>query len=233
MSLRLYLAMTEAEIRRAPVLPQHLAYMACHFSPYGTGLVNIPERLPPESILIVNDRVPVLSHDPVLIARQLLTAAHRLRLFGILMDLQIPNNPTTAEVVKSVTGTLPCPVAVSELYGAELSCPVFGAPPIYCSLSEYAQNKGSRPLWLEVHQEAVFLAISDSGCTIAPEEKFSGKSFTDDTLQCNYRYKIQKERALFHLSRQLENIPGYLRKAESLGIEVAIGLYQQLGNTAV
>ena len=150
MSLRLYLAMTEAEIRSAPVLPHNLAYMACHFSPYGTGLVNIPERLPPGSLLIVNDRVPVLAHDPGKITKQLSDAVHKLRAFGVLMDLQIPNNPRTAEIVKCVTSALTCPVGVSEAYAGTLTCPVFVAPPIYRTLEEYKTN---RPLWLEAFQE--------------------------------------------------------------------------------
>ena len=230
MSLRLYLAMTEAEIRRMSVLPRNLAYMACHFSPYGTGLVNIPERLPAGSILIVNDRVPVTEHDPAQIAKQLYDAVRRLRAFGVLMDLQIPDNPRTAQIVKSVCSTLPCPVGVSEAYAADLSCPIFGAPPIEYPLEAYFQNNKSRPLWLEAFQETAYLTITASGCTRSNEEILSGKSFCDEILQCKYQYKIQKDRVLFHLSRQAEDIPGYLRKADRLGIEVAIGLYQQLRN---
>lgn len=230
MSLRLYLAMTETEIRRASVLPRHLAYMACHFSPYGTGLVNIPQRLPPGSILIVNDRVPVMMHDPAQIAKQLFDAVHRLQAFGVLMDLQIPNNSRTAQIVKSVCNALPCPVGVSESYAADLPCSVFGAPPIYSPLETYIQNTKSRPLWLEAFQETAFLAITDSGCKTVQEETFTGTSFRDDVLHCNYQYKIQKDRVLFHFSRQTENIPGYLHDANRLGVEVAVGLYQQLKN---
>ena len=233
MSLRLYLAMTETEIRRAPVLPRNLAYMACHFSPYGTGLVNIPQWLPPGSILIVNDRVPVFTHDPGQIAKQLSDAVHRLRAFGVLMDLQIPDNPRTAQIVKSVTAALSCPVGVSELYATNLSCPVFGAPPIYVPLTEYAQNKGNRPLWLEAFQETAYLTVTASGCAITQYEEFSGKSFTDEALQCQYQYCVQKDRVLFHLSRQPEDIPAYLRKAEAMGIEVAVGLYQQLKKLSI
>ena len=232
MSLRLYLAMTEAEIRRAPVLPRNLAYMACHFSPYGTGLVNIPERLPPGSILIINDRVPVLAHNPEQIAKQLSDTVRRLRVFGVLMDLQIPDNPRTAQIVKNVTDALPCPVGVSESYAVD-SCAIFGAPPIHQALTEYTKSKGSRPLWLEAFQETAFFKVTSSGCTISQGEKISGKCFFDDILQCKYQYVIQKDQALFHLTRASEDIPGYLRKAEALGIEIAVGLYQQLGNVSI
>ena len=230
MSLRFYLAMTEAEIRRAPVLPKHLAYMACHFSPYGTGLVNIPDRLPPGSILIVNDRVPVLAHDPEQITKQLFDAAHRLRLYGVLMDFQIPCNPQTEQIVANVANALPCPVGVSEPYASTLSCPLFCAPPIYRPLAEYCQNKKGRPLWLEAFQETALLTVNASGCTVSQEKVISGETYFDDMLQCSYQYRIEKDRALFQLSRQLADMPGYLRQAEAAGIDVAIGLYQQLRN---
>ena len=45
MGLPLYLAMTAAELSAAEALPRKMAYMACHFSLYGTGLSNIPEQL--------------------------------------------------------------------------------------------------------------------------------------------------------------------------------------------
>ena len=99
MSLSCYLAMTEAEIRAAATLPDHLAFMACHFSPYGIGLVNIPQRLPRGSILIVNDRVPVLHHDPQVVLRQLQEVGRQLSLRGILLDFEIPNCQKEREIV--------------------------------------------------------------------------------------------------------------------------------------
>lgn len=227
MSLHFYLAMTEAEIRNTSVLPRHLAYMACHFSPYGSGLVNIPDRLPPKSILIVNDRVPVLDHDPEQVAKQLKDAVQKLRAFGVLLDLQIPNNRRTAQIVKRVLDTLPCPVGVSEPYAAGLSCPIFGAPPIYQILCEYRGKKKDRPLWLETFQETALLSVTSSNCTVAPGETLSGECFFDEALQCRYQYRVENDHLTLHLSRQADDMPGYLRAAEAAGIEVAVGLYQQ------
>ena len=42
MAIRQYLAMTAAEMTQAGSLPRHAAWMACHFSPYSTGLTNLP-----------------------------------------------------------------------------------------------------------------------------------------------------------------------------------------------
>ena len=71
MGISHYLAMTAEEIATTDILPEHTAYMACHFSPYGTGLTNIPESLPKNAILILNDRIPFCGHDKALIAKQL------------------------------------------------------------------------------------------------------------------------------------------------------------------
>ena len=71
MGLHCYLAMTAREINQCPLLPSKIAWMACHFSPYGTGLVGLPEKLPQGSLIIVNDRIPIRSHDPGQIVYQL------------------------------------------------------------------------------------------------------------------------------------------------------------------
>lgn len=227
MSLKFYQAMTEAEIRNASVLPRYLAYMACHFSPYGVGLVNIPERLPPNSLLIVNDRVPVLQHDPEQIAKQLFYAVRKLKALGVLLDLQTPGNPQTTQIVKKVVNTLPCAVGVSEQYADDLSCPIFCSPSIHQPLEEYINTKKGRPLWLEVFQEAEFLAVTSSGCERTQGKELPGETYFDESLQCTYRFALQKDRVTFQLLRQARDIPGYIQAAEKSGIEVAIGLYQQ------
>ena len=54
MALPLYLAQTALEMG-GNSLPGRLAYMACHFSPGGQGLSNVPELLPSGAILILDD----------------------------------------------------------------------------------------------------------------------------------------------------------------------------------
>ena len=77
MGLPLYLAMTGGEISGAREVP-HPAWMACHFSPYGQALTNIPRELPEGAMLILNDRVPCQGHSPALAAQQLAEAVIRL-----------------------------------------------------------------------------------------------------------------------------------------------------------
>lgn len=230
MSLRFYLAMTEAEIRSATSLPRHLAYMACHFSPYGIGLTNIPKQLPPGSMLIVNDRVPVLQHDPQFILRQLTSAVQKLSVFGVLLDFQICDVPLTAQIVKVLVDGLPCPVAVSPAYGAALSCAIFSAPALHQRFCDFAPIKKGRPLWLDAYQETALYEINSAGCTAGKKASPSGNSFLDEALQCRYHFSIEKDRAIFTLSRQAEEMRGYLKNAEQAGISVAVGLYQQFSH---
>ena len=71
MPIPCYLALTAAEFANANQLPEKIAWMACHFSCYGTGLSNFPEDLPGGSVIILNDRTPPDKHDPQRILEQL------------------------------------------------------------------------------------------------------------------------------------------------------------------
>ena len=75
MAMDVFLAMTAAEIYGNRNLPANIGWMACHFSPYGTGLSNLPKRLPASSLLIVDDITPIRGHDPPYILDQLAATA--------------------------------------------------------------------------------------------------------------------------------------------------------------
>jgi hypothetical protein len=71
MGLPLNLAMTASEIAGVCPLPKDFAWMACHFSPDGEGLTNLPDYLPDGSLLILNDSIPCGDHDIRHISKQL------------------------------------------------------------------------------------------------------------------------------------------------------------------
>ena len=110
MALPFYLAMTAGELLEDISKPRDFAFMACHFSPYGTGLTNFPEELPEDSILILNDRTPLRGHDPELIVRQLTDMAENRNLRGILLDLQRPGYKEAAELA-AIVPTIAAPPA--------------------------------------------------------------------------------------------------------------------------
>jgi len=228
-----YLAMTAAEIAASSPLPEKLAYMACHFSPYGTGLSNCPDALPEDSMLILNDRTPIRCHDARLIARQLQQMMETLRCESLLLDLQRPDVPETAELCRVLTKELGCPVGVSELYAKDLEGPVFlSAAPPDVPLREHLGQWPGREIWLEAAVETVCITVTEKGSEIAalpycdpPED-----AFCQQQLHCRYRMETLDDAVRFQLWRTAEQTEALLQQAQELGITRAIGLFQQFGN---
>lgn len=231
MGLPIYLAMTSAEIAASPAA-KPIAYMACHFSPYSTGLSNLPKQLPEDSILILNDRTPIGGHDPRRIARQLCQTVEQLRCKAVLLDFQRPDQPETAALCAFLAHALPCPVAVSDLYATAVQSPVFLPPvPPNTRLSEHVQPWQGRELWLELCKESMEITVTADGARIAPVpySPLPEDAFLDGVLHCRYTTQITPGEARFLLSRTPTELPALLEEARALGITHALGLYQQLG----
>ena len=230
MALPLYLAMTAAEIRKNTVLPPQMAYMACHFSPYGTGLTNPPEHFPAGSLLILNDRTPIHGHDPQEIFDHLEDLILRFHCSGLLLDFQRPGCKEAAALVTYITTQLPCPVAVSHCYENEHTGPVLlPPPPLDIPLSQYLGPWKSREIWLEVSQEGLMLTLTEEGCTAKPLPFAAcSNGFFEDKLYCHYMTKISQSKAEFTLYRTREDLDALLEEAESLGVTTAVGLWQEL-----
>jgi len=230
MALPLYLAMTAAELSCAPAIPECYAYMACHFSSYGTGLSNIPRSMPKDSLLIVNDRTPVQGHDPKQIADQLLQAAEDWELSGILLDFQRPDDPLTTRITEEILSNLPCPVGISPQY-QKPDCPVFlPPPPPDIPLSQYISDFQGRQIWLEAAMDSKALVISENGCReCTPPLMLAPCKHRDTRLHCSYDITVQPDHVQFSLHRTAEDLRELLEEAEELGITKAIGLYQELG----
>ena len=92
MAFAQYLAMTAAEMMGNAPPAEGVAWMACHFSPYSTGLCNLPHALPPGSLLILNDRTPIHGHDASRVCRELSQALNMP--VGTLPYLPRPYPPT-------------------------------------------------------------------------------------------------------------------------------------------
>lgn len=234
MALPVYLAMTAAEMRSCPSLPPSCAWMACHFSSYGLGLSNIPRQLPQGSLLILNDRTPVQEHDPDLVARQLEESVEALGAEGVLLDLQRPENPQTAAVVRAVVQALSCPVAVTQCYAEGLPCAVFlDAPRPYHSLARQIKKWDGREIWLEAALSGGTITVTSDGSRFTPQWAFAenGAVHTDEKLCCRYTIQKQVDRVIFSFQRTADDLKMLLTQAEALGITKAIGLYQELGGS--
>ena len=231
MAIAPFLAMTAAEIRNHSVLPPKIAWMACHFSPYGLGLSNLPTELPPGSLLIVDDITPPHGHDSARIAEQLTFCAEAFQCSGILLDFQRQNFPETEALAKHLAEALPCPTAVSESYAHDLDCPVF-LPPISPSvaLEDHFTPWQGREIWLEIGLWGELLTLTQQGCTVTPlpHPDPNCEGFNDQKLHCHYTIETKENSAGFTLWRNWEDIEKLLEEAETLGVTTAVGLFQEL-----
>lgn len=230
MAIDLYLAMTAAEFFGATVLPEKMAWMACHFSAYGTSLSNIPRELPAGSLLILNDRTPVHGHDANAIADTLGQVVEELSCSGILLDFQRPGCQEAAKIAQTVTA-LPCPVCVSQTYAGELNCPVFLPPvPPHIPVAEYLSPWSGREIWLEAALDGLQLHISEKGCNVLPFSAGREEAFPhyDETLFCHYRISKSVDALDFFLRRTRADLDGLLSAAAGFGVTMSVGLWQEL-----
>lgn len=231
MGLPLYLAMTAGEMEGNSSLPEHPGYMACHFSPYSTGLSNRPAMLPQGAMLILNDRTPMAGHDPALIGSQLADIVTEFGCDCVLLDFQRPGSEEVRALASIIPDALPCPVGVSELYAAELSCPVFLPPvPADTSVREYLLPWAGREIWLEAAMDGKVITLTPKGSqfmALAKGER-PEDGFRDEELHCHYHITLGQEDARFFLYRTREDLQNLLAAAESLGVTRAVGLWQEL-----
>lgn len=225
-----YLARTASEFRCEDDAPSPAAWMACHFSPYGLGLSNLPKQLPPDSLLMVDDITPIHGHDPVFIGEQLKERVEALHCRGVLLDFQRPGYEACFALAKHLSEVLPCPVCVSSLYRDEVDAPVL-LPPLPCctSLKAYLEDWKGREIWLETALEGETVVLTEKGAVFSPLPGFSPpeSGFSEENLHCHYKPEPSEGRITFTLWRTKEDVEGLLAEAEALGVTLAVGLYQQ------
>ena len=228
MAITPFLAMTASEMRNCAQLPPKIAWMACHFSPYGKGLSNFPKSLPPDSLLIIDDITPIYSHDPEVITQQLIQCLDTFSLSGVLLDFQRPENPEAAELTQYLIESLPCPVIVSEPYapsGTVLLPPL----PLTQSLETYLSTRQNQEVWLDLGCWGETLVLDETGCqnTALPPWEFPAEGFAEERLHCHYQIHNKENSVEFTLWRTKDDFSSLLEEAEGLGIHNAAGLYQE------
>ena len=231
MAIPLFLAMTGAEMQKNGPFPPNIAWMACHFSPYGTGISNIPEVLPNGSMIILNDRTPVCGHDPERVAEQMLQLVEQFRAEAILLDFQRPDVAETAAIASRIVQQCTCPVGVTEYYAREWKCPVFLSPvPPHIPLDEYLAPWQGREIWLEAALDGTEIVVKPEGSTstACPYPAPAEHSHWDERLHCHYEITTTSEQVRFRLYRTGENLAQLLDAAGLMGVTRAVGLYQEL-----
>lgn len=233
MPIPIYLAMTSAEFLTCQQLPPKVGWMSCHFSPGGDGLCNLPSRLSPDSLLILDDSSPYQGHDCTLILSQLKAAAQDLNPAALLLDFQRPGIEPVQSLTNAIVRQLPCPVVVSSCYGAALDCPIFLPPgPLYQSLEDYLTPYQNREIWLDAAPGygQIIVTSESSKYLPKPQDIFGELPHFDESLLCHYSIKTDEEQITFTFFRGCADLPSWLKKAETLGVAHAVGLYQELKN---
>ena len=229
MAIRRYLAQTSEEFTRPIPEPWKAAWMACHFSPYDSGLTGLPNFLPMESLLILNDRIPPMNCDTAKVFSTLQQIIHTRKCHGVLLDFQRPGCHQLQEISSRLI-KLPCPVAVSPHYATELSCPVFLPPvPLLTTLGDYLSPWTGREFWIEAVLTSVKTTVDKQGSrqeTVPYTER--PLPFRDENLLCHYRLQIENEHCSFHLQRTRQDLEDLLEQAAQLGVTTAVGLWQEL-----
>lgn len=231
MAIAPFLAMTAAEMYAVFSLPEKVAWMACHFSPYGLGLSNLPQSLPPGSLLMVDDITPPHGHDPVQMARQLSACVEDLQCSGVLMDFQRAGCDETQAIARHLSEALPCPVAVSAGYAQGLDCAVFLPPvPPSVPLEDHLLSWKNRDIWLELGLEGEILTLTEDGCKVVPllPSHAEEVGFQDAMLHCHYTVETNKNTAKFTLWRTKEDLQDLLQEAELSGVVRSVALFQEI-----
>ena len=230
MAIDAILAMTAAEIRADAGLPPRIGWFSCHFSPCGTGLSNLPDTLPPDSMLILDDFLPFQNHDPHRIIRQLEEVITAQQCSSLLLDFQ-RESVDTAALVQEIVRALPCPVGVSDRFADGLDCPVFLPPiPPDTPSEKYLKPWSRREIWLEAALDGSILTLTEEGISTAPLPLYEipRGDHRDEALHCHYSISLTEDRAEFTLFRTPEDLDALLSEAKTLGVSKAIGLWQEL-----
>ena len=232
MPIARYLAMTGAEMAGNAVFPDYAAWMACHFSPGGKGLSNLPKGLPPGSLLILDDSTPIQDHDPERIAAELGSCMERLQCTGLLLDFQRPGEEQARTLTEYLCQVLPFPVVVSDSYADGLDCGVFVSPvPPDESMDMWLSRWSGREIWLDTTMEGLEIVLTEKGAKNVPLPVWDCPEggLEDTRLHCHYQITLGSDSAVFTLWRTMEDIAAQLEEAEQLGVTAAVGLYQEFG----
>lgn len=232
MAIPWFLAVSGRELESVQPLPEKIAWMACHFSAHDSGISHLPPALPAGSLLILNDRVPMAGHDPHRIGQQLIQTVETLDCSGVLLDFQRRDSEEAMRLATHLIPSLPCPVAISDLYAKEMDCPVFLSPcPHHVPLSDYLLPWKGRHLWLDLAMDMEQITLTKAGSRISPlpPGQAPAEGHREDHLHCHYSITTGLDAVQFTLWRTREDLEALAEEAEKLGTEVLAGLYCELG----
>jgi len=222
-----FLAMTCQEMERFTA--EKTAYMACHFSPFGVGLSNLPGPLPAGSILLLDDSTPPNGHSSGVVEKELKGLISRFGTAAVLLDFQGEMQEESMAMAQHLTKVLPCPVAVTQMYAKELGCHVFLSPtPVNMALKDYIAPWQQQGIFLEIAPGAVQFTVAENGSTSLSFVCTEELPLADERLHCHYNVEVFPQKAVFTLQRTKEDLKALAKEAAQLGVLGTVGLFQEL-----
>lgn len=224
---QVFLAVTPREMEA--FRPARTAYMACHFSAGGAGLSNMPQALPQDSILLLDDSMPVQGHDPEVVTRQLNELVRKFSVRAVLLDFQREKTNETSAMAAAILQSCPCTVAVTAAYAKAGDCSVFlPPPPVNRPLTEHLRPWLKKGVFLEIAPECLQITVTEKGCSAVSAPSVRNLPLASSRLHCHYNVEVFPEKAVFTLSRTREDLVTLARQAYEVGVLGAVGLYQEL-----
>ena len=228
MAIGPYLAMTTAEFDENPQIDFPMAWM----TPLDCGeWTQLPVNLPTGALLVLTDQLPIDADAVSPLCSTLSEIMFRFGCQGIVLDFQRPGQEEALAFARQLVDSLPCPVAVSDLYARDLECPVFLSPvPPDCRLSQHIAPWQDREIWLDLSTEGLEIVLTEDGSTFKPLPHFvpSTPGHRETRLHIHYAITVDKASAVFTLWRTKSDLHALLQEAEHLGVSKVIGLYQEL-----
>lgn len=222
MGFRRYLAVSPGEFGgNGPI-----AWMACHFSPYGAGVTNLPSRLPVGSAVLLDDSTPITAHhSPEVVAKMLLDGYENWE--WLILDFQREVNPVGLEIAARLREQLPCPVAAPPDY-ADTGCAVFlPPPPLRQSLRDYVQPWKGRSILLEAALEWEGITIRADGFHHAAPRPLREPIHRDAERHCHYSIEVSDDAVTFQIQRTRADLEELLEEGAQLGLAGAVGLFAE------
>ena len=227
MAFPIYLAMTGAELSAASGNPYGCGVMACCFSSRNSGIGHLPEALPDDSVLLLNDRIPYDGHEIFLIGSQLAQYCERENPKAVLLDFQRPYTPCLQELTTHLRACLSVPVVSPPSYcdnGAVFLPPV----PTNKSPKKILAPWKGQEIWLELAFLGQQFSVTEAGCSITSlSSPLKNAPFYDHKAFCHYHIEESENGVLFRLHRTQEDYILFLQEAAKMGVCGAIGLFQE------
>ena len=224
---QVFLAQTGGEMERSPA--DNMAYMGCHFSPYGKGLSNLPVTLPKGAMLLLDDSTPPDGHNSEVVITELKEIVQKYSVSSVILDFQGEITDESMDIAQHLVNALPCPVAVTEGYAKELGCPVFLSPtPVNMAIRDHIDRWLPQGVYLELAPMATCFTVTENGCTSLAMHYTEGLPLADTRLHCHYNVEVFPDRAVFTLCRTKEDLQALIVEAKQLGVLHMLGLYQEL-----